>query len=203
MREYALDLMCQGYLRCKPDAMKKIFLFLTFIISASLNAGAQIYMAKEADISFFSASLIENIEAHNTACKPVMNTATQEILFKVPITSFKFSSALMQEHFNENYMESDKFSFSSFAGKIQEKIDFTKDGQYEATATGMLLMHGVSKQVTATGTVTVKGSQITIKSVFKIRLADFDIKVPSLYIHNIAEEVEIRVDATLIPFVKS
>ena len=182
--------------------MKKYLSALAAFLSV-ITADAQIYMAREADISFFSACTIENIEAHNTVCKPVMNIATQEILFKVPITSFKFSSALMQEHFNENYMESDKFSFSSFAGKIQEKIDFTKDGCYKATVTGLLLMHGVSKQITATGTITVNGSQFSIKSVFKVHIADFDIKVPSLYIQNIAEDVEIRVDATMIPYVKS
>lgn len=172
-------------------------------ILAAVYSEAQVYMAKDADISFFSASVIENIEAHNHACKPVMNIATQEILFKVPVTSFSFSSALMQEHFNENYMESDKFPFSTFSGKIAEKIDFSKDGCYKATATGLLVMHGVSRQVTATGTITVSGSQITLKSVFKIHIADYNIEVPTLYVQNIAEDVEIRVDATLAPYIKS
>jgi len=183
--------------------MKKYLLAITFAATTIYTSVGQVYMAKESDISFFSASVIENIEAHNHACKPVMNVATQEVLFKVPITSFNFSSALMQEHFNENYMESEKFPFSTFAGKIDEKIDFSKDGCYKATVTGMMMMHGVSKKITATGTVTVSGSQIILKSVFKIHIADYNIEVPALYVQTIAEDIEIHVDATLAPYVKS
>ena len=183
--------------------MKKYFLGLAFAITSVYTSTGQVYMAKEADISFFSASVIENIDAHNHACKPVMNVATQEILFKVPITSFNFKSALMQEHFNENYMESEKFPFSTFAGKIDEKIDFSKDGCYKATVTGMMMIHGVSKKVTASGTVTVSGSQVILKSVFKIHIADYNIEVPALYVQTIAEDIEIRVDATMAPYVKS
>ena len=183
--------------------MKKYLLAIIFAVTTIYASVGQVYMAEESDISFFSASVIENIEAHNHACKPVMNVATQEVLFKVPITSFNFSSALMQEHFNENYMESEKFPFSTFAGKIDEKIDFSKDGCYKATVTGMMMMHGVSKKITATGTVTVSGSQIILKSVFKIHIADYNIEVPALYVQTIAEDIEIRVDASLAPYVKS
>src|SRR5690349_13680763 len=169
---------------------KNLFILLFAICSGSQ---AQVYMAREADISFFSPSTIENIEAHNGACKPVISTATGEMIFKVPVTSFKFSSALMQEHFNENYMESDKFPFALFAGKLNEKIDYAQNGCYKVTATGTLTMHGVTKNITAEGTLTVNGTELTISSVFNVHLADYDIKVPSLYVDMISENVEVRV----------
>lgn len=164
---------------------------------------AQIYMAKTCEISFFSAAPLENIEAMNKAAKPLINTATNDVQIKVVITGFVFEKPLMQEHFNENYMESEKFPNAIFKGKINETIDWKKDGEYKVAVTGKMNMHGVEKDITMNGIVTVKGTQIMISSKFNIHIADYGIKVPSLYVQNIAEDVEVKINATLEPFKKN
>lgn len=182
--------------------MKKIF---SLIIAAFVSAGvfAQIYMAKNCEISFFSAAPLENIEAVNKAAKPLINTATGDVQIKIAISAFVFEKPLMQEHFNENYMESEKFPNAIFKGKINEKVDFSKDGEYKVTVTGKLNIHGVEKDRTINGIIVVKGSQIMISSKFNIHIADHGIKVPSLYVQNIAEDVEVKLNATLEPFKKT
>src|SRR5690349_6568599 len=106
--------------------MKK-HLILLFSVAAAKISSAQVYLAKSCTISFFSASVIENIEASNTIAKPVMNTSTGEVLVKVSMHSFRFKSQLMEDHFNEDYLETDKYPFATFTGKINEAIDYSKD----------------------------------------------------------------------------
>ncbi len=182
--------------------MKKITLLLVLIASVKLSV-AQIFIAKTCEISFFSASPLENIEAVNKACKPIINTATNDVQMKITITAFQFEKPLMQEHFNENYMESDKFPDAIFRGKINETIDWSKDGEYKVTVTGKLKIHGVEKDRTIDGVVKIKGSEITITSKFNIHIADHGIQVPSLYIQNIAEDVEVKLNAVLDPYKKN
>src|SRR4030042_5500221 len=102
----------------------------------------------------------------------------------------------MQEHFNENYMESDKFPKSSFKGKINNpaKIDFTKDGIYPAEVTGDLTIHGVTKTVTATGTIEIKAAIITAKTEFTVSPKDYNIEIPALVENNIAKSIDVTVD---------
>jgi hypothetical protein len=181
--------------------MKKV-LFSSALILFCIASFGQIYMAKTCEISFFSESPLENIEAINKAAKPILNTATGDIQVKIPISSFVFAKPLMQEHFNENYMETDKFPAAFFRGKINEKIDYGKDGEYKVTATGKITIHGVEKDKTIEGTLTVKGEQIMIQTKFMVHVADFKIEVPSLYVQNIAEDVAVKLNATLEPFKK-
>ncbi|HEX8515374.1 MAG TPA: YceI family protein [Bacteroidia bacterium] len=181
--------------------MKKIILSL-IVLSFSGAASAQIFIAKNCDISFFSSSPLEDIEAVNKACKPIINTATNDVQMKIAISAFQFEKPLMQEHFNENYMETEKFPNAVFKGKINEKVDWTKDGEYKVTVTGKLLIHGVEKDRTLDGLVKVKGQEINISSKFKIHIEDHGIKVPSLYVQNIAEDVEVKLNANLEPYKK-
>lgn len=182
--------------------MKKVLLSLTAIVF-STSLFAQIFMAKTCEVSFFSASPLENIEAINKAAKPLLNTATNDVQIKIVNTAFIFEKPLMQEHFNENYMESEKFPNTVFKGKINEKIDWKKDGENKVTVTGKLSMHGVEKDITIDGVVTIKGEEITITTKFKVKVEDYKIKVPSLYIQNIAEIVDVKLHAVLAPFKKS
>ena len=202
--------------------MKKIIFCSLFTVHFSLftfshpPAGeAGIYMAKTCEISFFSESPLENIEAINRAAKPILNTATGDIQIKIPISGFVFPKPLMQEHFNENYMETDQEGpkdtdgkptypnkNSIFKGKINESVDYSKDGEFKVTVTGKLSMHGVEKDRTFDGTLTVKGSQIILQTKFMIHVSDYNIKVPSLYVKNIAEDVSVKLNATLELFKK-
>jgi hypothetical protein len=181
--------------------MKKALLFMALIV-IGITAKAQIYIAKTCEISFFSATPMENIEAVNKNSKPILNTSTGDIQVKIPISNFKFEKPLMEEHFNENYMETEKYPNAIFKGKIQEPVDYKKDGEYKVTVKGNLEVHGVTKERTLEGTLTVKGDQILISTKFPIHVADHKIEVPTLVVQNIAENVDVKLNATLEPYKK-
>jgi polyisoprenoid-binding protein YceI len=183
--------------------IKKIILAaITLFLGFDLNA--QIYKAKEngTEISFFSSSPLEDITAANKGAVVVMNTGTGDIQIRITIINFKFKNALMEEHFNENYMESQKFPAAIFKGKVNEKVDYSKEGETKVTVTGKMDMHGVTKDITLEGTLTKKGNEMAMASKFKIKVADYNIKVPSLYVKNIAEIVDVTINSVLEPFVK-
>lgn len=184
--------------------MAKLIILFMFVFLTSIISKAQLYKGKEdaSIISFFSKAPLEDISATNKKVSVVLKTTTNDIQFGVPMVSFKFKKPLMEEHFNENYVESEKYPTSIFKGKINEQIDYTKDGEYKVSVKGILSLHGVSKEMDATGTLTIKGNEILIISTFKIRVADYNIKVPSLYVQNIAEVVDVTVNATLEPLEK-
>lgn len=184
--------------------MKKSFFTALSIIGLSTLVNAQLFRGKPeaSSISFFSKSPLEDIDATNNKPVIVLRTTTNDIQFGVPMVSFKFPKPLMEEHFNENYVESDKYPTCTFKGKINETIDYTKDGEYKVTAKGTMNLHGVSKEIEASGTLIIKGKEITIVSNFKVKVADYNIKVPSLYVQNIAEVIDVKVNAVLEPFEK-
>jgi hypothetical protein len=181
--------------------MKKIIIIALLLVVTSYTK-AQIYLAKSCEISFFSEAPMENIKAVNKAAKPIINTSTNDIQIKIVISAFVFEKPLMQEHFNENYMESEKYPEATFKGKINEQIDWKKDGEYKVTVTGVLKIHGVEKTRTLEGVVKIKGEEITIETKFNIHVADHNIKVPSMYVKNIAEDVEVKLNAVLEPYKK-
>ncbi len=196
--------------------MKKSLLVLGF--SLCLNRfNAQIFKAKDGttSISFFSEAPMENIEAMNKGAIIVLNTNSNDLQVRVSIQNFKFKNSLMEEHFNENYMETDKKGpkdasgavtypnrNATFKGKINEKIDYTKDGENKVTVTGKMEIHGVTRDVTLDGTLTKTGADLVLVSKFKIKVADYNIKVPSMYVKNIAEVVDVTINTTLEPFQK-
>lgn len=131
----------------------------------------------------------------------MLNTQTGQFVFAVLIKGFHFSSALMEEHFNENYLESNKFPKSTFNGKISNlsAVNFTKDGVYAVTVDGDMTMHGVTKKVSIPGSVTVKGGKVTAFSKFNVKLKDYNITVPSLVADKISEEIDVTVDCKYEP----
>lgn len=177
--------------------MKKMIFALALL--AFGYAKAQIYVSKSCEISFFSSAPLENITAVDKATKPLLNTANGEVKFKITIKGFTFEKQLMQEHFNENYMESEKYPYAEFKGNINEKVDYTKDGTTDVTVTGKMTIHGVEKERTIKGKITVKGKEITIECKFDVALKDHNITVPELMFQKIAETVEVKVNAVLVP----
>jgi YceI-like domain len=184
--------------------MKKIpqsFLIMALLL-LSQSTFAQLMKGDKSQVSFFSKTPLEDIDAKNTSLVTVMNKKTNDIQIQIVSKGFVFKSALMQEHFNENYMESEKFPISTFKGKINEVVDYTKEGITKVSATGKLNMHGVTKVVTINGTVTITGNSIIVDATFPVNLKEYDIKVPSLYVKNIAENINVTLNSTLLPFKK-
>ncbi len=161
--------------------MKKILVFvvlITTLLPASLTA--QKYITRNGSISFFSKTLMENIEAHNNQVNVALDFSDGTLAFRALIKSFNFEKALMQEHFNENYMESDKYPTSVFNGRIKDfpKIDLKKNGTWQVEVTGDLTIHGVAQKVTVNGTIEVKDGVVSGKSEFSVRLKEYKVKRP-------------------------
>lgn len=177
--------------------MKKscIVLLTAFVIKAQ----AQIYTGEKTSIRFFSETKMENIEAINNKATPLLNTANGNFAVKATQTDFVFKSSFMQEHYNENYMESEKYPQATFIGKINETIDYKTNGTYTVTITGKLNMHGVEQPRTITGILTIKDGKINMDAKFDVKVADHKIKVPSLYIEKIAEVIEVTYHSEMIP----
>ncbi len=160
------------------------------------QAGQDTYVCKNARINLYSSAPIEDIEATADKGVYVYNAATGELDFSVPIRGLHFPKSLMEEHFNENYMESDKFPKATFKGKIQEHPDLSKDGTYPVNVTGDLQVHGVTQTRTITGNLKVSGGVLSMTSEFMVKCADHHIDIPQIVFHNIAESIRVRVAAT-------
>lgn len=175
---------------------KKLFLLVALLCPLLLKAQVN-YSTNNGKINFFSSTPIEDIKAASGKASAVLISKSGDIAFQVPIKSFQFEKGLMQEHFNENYMESDKYPLAKFKGKINQNIDFSKNGEYDVTATGILSMHGVDKQRTINGKLKVMDGKVQILSNFNVACADHNIKIPRLVLAKIAEVINVNVDATL------
>jgi polyisoprenoid-binding protein YceI len=173
------------------------FILLTWL---SLNqVGQDLYACKNAKISLFSSAPLEDIQASTNTGTSVYNASTGDLAFSVNIRSFKFPKSLMQEHFNENYMESDKYPRATFKGKVNEKVDVSKNGTYPVTATGDLTVHGVTQTRTIPGTITVNNGTLSMSSEFMVKCVDHKIDIPTLVFKHIAETIKMNVSATYTP----
>lgn len=176
--------------------MKKLILPLLITLASGCSFAQTIYMTRNGQVSFFSKTPMENIDANNNEVSSMINAGTGEIVFAILVKSFRFEKALMEEHFNENYMESNKFPKSTFQGKITNlaAIDFNKEGKYPATVEGEMTLHGVKKHITATGTITNAKGVVSVTSNIAIKLADYKIERPSLVAEKIAETIDIKIN---------
>lgn len=174
---------------------------ISFLVAASSVFAQPLYMTRNGQVSFFSRTPVEDIDAVNNEATSILNISTGDVAFAVLIKSFHFQKALMEEHFNENYMDSDKFPKATFSGKISaiEAIDFTKDNTYPVEASGELTLHGVTRQVTVQGLITVTGKQVSATSTFSVRPEDYGIKIPALVAEKIAREIEVKVKCIYNP----
>jgi hypothetical protein len=171
--------------------MKKTFLLISTFISISIHA--QTFFTKNARVSFYSAAPLERIEAHNKKGVGIMKAKSGTVEFSVLLKGFEFEKALMQEHFNENYVESDKYPKATFKGIIRDNVTWTTDGVYKTMITGIFSLHGVSKTETAPAIITVKNGVVSATSEFKLTLSDYRIKIPSVVSDKISKTVTVAV----------
>jgi len=168
-----------------------IFVLQTYVISAQSK-----YMSKDGNASFFSEALLEDIEAHSKEAQSVIDLSTQKVVVKIPISSFHFDKSLMEEHFNENYMETEKYPNALFDGvySAATPIEAGKDGTYQVEVSGKLTIHGVTNEIKTEGTIEIKDGKLISKTVFPVKLEDYKIKIPKIVFKNIAEVVEVKID---------
>jgi len=170
----------------------EIWIIPLLILFLPLFVAAQKYKLTSSEVSFFSEAPLENIEAHNDQTTSLFDVTTGEIAFVVPIKGFQFKKSLMQEHFNENYMESDKYPNGTFKGKVSG-YDPEKSGKQTAVAEGDLTIHGVTRKVRIEGTLEFQSGKATMNAKFPVKLEDHDIEIPTVVFFNIAEVIEVTV----------
>ena len=180
--------------------MKKFFIISIFLYSIAQTMVAQdVFGSNAGQISFFSEARLENIQAETKKVNSVFNIKTKEIVFKVAIESFVFENGLMQEHFNENYMDSDKYPYATFAGKIKEDVDLSKNGEYKVNAEGKLAIHGITVARTVPGTITVKDGKIELTSAFMVPVSDHKINIPNDKLTNISQNISLKIKVAYEP----
>lgn len=173
-----------------------IFLFLSFFANAQEK-----FYTKSGKVSLYSSTSMETIEAVNKSSVVLLDTKTGDIQFALLMKGFEFKKALMQDHFNSDYVESDKYPKSEFKGQItnNSEINYNKDGAYPTKVNGKLTIHNETKDIEATGTIVVKDGKLQVNSVFNILLADYKITVPRIVRSNIDDNIKITVDCGLEP----
>ena len=182
----------------------KSYLILILLSLAFNNGSAQdiLYSATKTEFSFFSKAPLEDIEAKNTRATSIINLSNREIVVRIPVSHFQFSNKLMQQHFNENYMESEKYPYATFRGKINESVDPEKVGTYTVSANGTLNIHGVDQSRKINGKLVVSEKGVQIETKFDVILADHQIEIPKLVFKKIAEKIEVNAALYYAPLKK-
>ena len=170
--------------------MIKKFLLLA-LLAIGFQSKAQLFMTSTGEVSFFSKTPMEDIDAVNKSVSSIINTATNEVAVQMRITNFVFPNKLMQEHFNENYLESEKYPSATFKGKIKESVNLTVAGTYPISASGSATIHGVTRPIELKGTIVSTGSTLALTCQFEVKLIDYNVKVPKIVFAKIAEVIKV------------
>ncbi len=184
--------------------MKRTGLIIAALCTMIIAVSAQgKFFSKTAVVNFNAGTPLEDIDAQTNTGTIVLDAPTGKLESSVLVKAFQFKRALMQEHFNENYMESSKFPKAVFKGEISNlsDVNFKKEGAYKVKVKGTMEIHGVKKEITTEGTLTVVGKNLKVKSEFIVACADYDIKIPSVVADKIAKEVKVSFNAELQPLV--
>lgn len=178
------------------------FLSILLLLSDSSVAQSVLFATSTGQTSFFSETPAENISAINKKTQAILNTVTGEIAVRMNMRDFDFPNELMEEHFNENYVESEKYPTATFRGKLVETVDFSKKGTHALSATGTFTLHGKSQSRTLKGQLTVQDGSIVIESGFDVALTDHAIEVPRIVFMKIAQVIRVKAAYTLTPYKK-
>ena len=172
--------------------MKKILL-ITTVTALSITIQAQKYLTRNGVISFYSKTALEDIKATNNQVYAIVDAASKNLAFTLLMKGFLFDKELMQEHFNEKYVESDKYPKASFTGNYTGDVNTTKDGTYNVIVKGQLTLHGVTKPVEVPATIQVQNGHLLSKCNFSVAPADYNISIPSLVKDKIAKQLDVSV----------
>ena len=169
--------------------MNRIIIIILLI--SSINLQAQKFIGKNGEISFFSEAPMEDIKAINNKVSAVYDSETKQLVFQLDVKDFIFPKSLMQEHFNENYLESDIYPKSTFTGKV-----ISQDGE-STIVEGNLTIHGKTNKIKVEGIFKQEKKAINILAELIVKLEDYDVKIPTIVMYKIAEEIEVKVNIEL------
>ncbi|WP_127129098.1 YceI family protein [Pseudoflavitalea rhizosphaerae] len=179
---------------------QRICLLLLYLVLMGSAFPQGKFFTRTGQISFSSKGILETIKAQNKTVTCVLDAQTGQIQFSVLMRGFEFKKALMQEHFNENYVESDKYPTAEFKGQISSPLpDLSKDGSYPVNVKGKMTIHGITQELTTDGTLTVQQGNIKADAAFNILLSDYKIRIPSIVKNNLSNTVTIAVNCSLQP----
>lgn len=181
--------------------MKKTILLLSLLLLVQSLLAQKFYLSNSSKIKFFSEATLENISAINQKATAIIDFEKQEFAVKIPMRNFIFPVKLMQEHFNENYVESGQFPYATFKGFFNKKVDLSQSTNASLSVSGTMTIHGVSKMEIIQGriTVDVPYKSVILESDFKIKLEDYNIKVPTVVFYKIAEKISVNAQFILSP----
>lgn len=178
--------------------MKHIFL-IAAIQFICVSTYAQMMMTRTGVISFHSHTILENIDAVNNNVLAVLDVGKKQIAFSCLMKQFSFKKKLMQEHFNENYVESDKYPKATFSGTFAEDVVIGKDGAYPLNVKGKLNIHGVTREISVPATLLVKDNKVTGTTTFKLNPTDYNIDIPFIVREKIEKENTVKVNVEWTP----
>jgi polyisoprenoid-binding protein YceI len=180
---------------------KNLIVLAILVVVSSVSFAQDKFYTKTGKVNFLSKAPLEEIEGKNKTVTAVIDSKTGGIQFQIQMKGFEFEKQLMQNHFNENYVESDKYPKSEFKGTITNNsaINYKKDGTYTAKVKGQLTIHGVTKDVETTGTLKVNGGKIDANSTFNVLISDYNIKIPAIVKEKVSDSIKITVDCDLEP----
>ena len=170
---------------------------ITLISLQASKAQPNVFTGNDGTVNFYYSAPLEDIEGTKSHVFSSLNTGKRNIEIKMLITQFEFRNKLMQEHFNENFMDSKRYPQATFKGKIYESVDFSKPGVYQVTATGEFDLHGVDRIRTIHGTLTITPASISIETQFDVLLADHKIDIPEIIFNKVAEKIRVKAKVQL------
>jgi polyisoprenoid-binding protein YceI len=177
--------------------MKHYILIVFTCCLAALSPSAaycQLYSTRSGFVGFYSKTALEDIKAENNQAYAIIDAGKQELAFQLLCKGFVFPKELMQEHFNENYVESDKYPKATFSGAYTGQVQLNKDGVYKVTIKGNLTLHNTSKAIETPATIEVKNGHLLGQAEFRVKPEDFNINIPSLVRDKIDKEMTVKVN---------
>jgi hypothetical protein len=179
--------------------MKTAILSIAILLLCHVANGQEKYMTEEGMIRFYSHTIIEDITAANNKVAAIIDSEKGAVAIIVPMNEFQFEKKLMQEHFNENYVESHKYPKGTFSGKIENnsQVNYQQPGTYQVRVKGEMTIHGVSRDLTVEGTIEIHQNGLAAKTLFLLNPEDYGIRIPRVVRKNIAENMEITADLSL------
>lgn len=184
-----------------PQEIIKVYIPVVLMVMMTGYTGQEnLFYTDSGHIKFTSDAPLEFIQASSNELAGILNINDLSFSFTVPMVSFQgFNSALQRTHFNENYIESEKFPNSTFKGKIIEEIDFSSPGTYQIRAKGLLNVHGIDSDRIIRCTIRVETGMITVESSFRVPLDEHKIKIPSIVQQKIAEVIDVSIRFEMKP----